>query len=60
MLNNIITIAPGLVWNIDQAPHALVSGVTGGGKSRFLLYLLLELYKRGQIRVIDPKRSDLY
>lgn len=60
MLNHIITIAPGLIWNIDEAPHGLVSGVTGGGKSRFLLYLLLELYKRGQVRVVDPKRSDLY
>lgn len=60
MLDHTITIAPGLSWNIDEAPHGLASGVTGGGKSRFLLYLLLELYKRGQVRIVDPKRSDLF
>ena len=47
-------------WNFTKAPHAIVAGATGGGKSTFLNYLILELTKRGaDMYLIDPKRSDL-
>lgn len=48
------------VWNFDQAPHGLIAGVTGGGKTYFAAYLFGQLYLRGNVKVIDPKHSDLY
>ena len=51
----------GLWWNFKKAPHALITGVTGGGKSYFLYYIIRCLKKLGaKLYIIDPKRSDLY
>ena len=47
-------------WNFFDKPHALISGVTGGGKSYFAIYLFYQLFKRGDVRIIDPKHADLW
>jgi len=58
---NAIPIMKNLLWKFKSAPHALITGVTGGGKSYFLFYLIRSLKKIGAIvKIIDPKRSDLY
>lgn len=49
-----------LSWNVQKQPHLLLAGVTGGGKTTFLNYLIIEMKKmRGTVYICDPKRSDL-
>lgn len=49
-----------LSWNVQKQPHLLLAGVTGGGKTTFLNYLIIEMKKmRGIVYICDPKRSDL-
>lgn len=49
-----------LSWRIDKHPHALIAGVTGGGKTTFIFYLLIEFLKmRSTLYICDPKKSDL-
>lgn len=56
-----IPLMKGLVWDFRKAPHALITGITGGGKSFVTIYLIISFAKMGvEVRIIDPKRSDLY
>ncbi|HDP5802690.1 TPA: cell division protein FtsK [Staphylococcus aureus] len=49
-----------ILWDFVKAPHALITGVTGGGKTYFLFYMIRELFKRNaEVRLLDPKVSDL-
>lgn len=49
-----------LSWRIDKQPHGLIAGVTGGGKTTFIFYLLIEFLKmRSTLYICDPKKSDL-
>lgn len=49
-----------LVWNFRKQPHALITGVTGGGKSFILFYIIRNLLSYGAIvKVIDPKLDAL-
>lgn len=49
-----------LTWNVLKQPHLLLAGVTGGGKTTFLNYLIIEMKKmRAKVYICDPKRSDL-
>ena len=49
-----------LSWNVQKQPHLLLAGVTGGGKTTFLNYLIIEMKKmRGTVYICDPKHSDL-
>lgn len=55
-----IPLSTNLIWNIQRQPHLLLAGVTGGGKTTFLNYLILEYKKmEADIYICDPKRSDL-
>ncbi|HHW8678106.1 TPA: FtsK/SpoIIIE domain-containing protein [Staphylococcus aureus] len=55
-----IYITHQILWNFVKAPHALITGVTGGGKTYFLFYMIRELFKRNaEVRLLDPKISDL-
>lgn len=57
---NRIPLSTNLEWNIAKQPHLLLAGVTGGGKTTFLNYLIIEYKKmQAQIYICDPKRSDL-
>lgn len=48
-------------WNISKQPHALVTGVTGSGKSMFINYLFQQFQNlHSEIYTIDPKYADLY
>jgi len=50
------------IYDFARAPHALVAGQTGGGKSVFVSWLILELLRRGHgagIYAADHKKSDL-
>lgn len=56
-----IELMKGLFWTFDSAPHALITGITGGGKTWFLQYIINSLKSMGAVvKIIDPKRSDLY
>lgn len=47
-------------WNFRKCPHALISGVTGKGKTYFLAYLIKSfLLLKADIKILDPKISDL-
>ncbi|HHQ5170690.1 TPA: FtsK/SpoIIIE domain-containing protein [Staphylococcus aureus] len=55
-----IYITHQILWDFVKAPHALITGVTGGGKTYFLFYMIRELIKRSaEVRLLDPKISDL-
>lgn len=55
-----IYITHQILWDFVKAPHALITGVTGGGKTYFLFYMIRELFKRSaEVRLLDPKVSDL-
>lgn len=55
-----IYITHQILWDFVKAPHALITGVTGGGKTYFLFYIIRELFKRyAEVRLLDPKVSDL-
>ncbi|HDP3080280.1 TPA: cell division protein FtsK [Staphylococcus aureus] len=55
-----IYITHQILWDFVKAPHALITGVTGGGKTYFLFYMIRELFKRdAEVRLLDPKVSDL-
>lgn len=48
----------GLIWKLNEQPHAIVTGKTGSGKSTFLLSLLMQiLYKDLEFFIIDPKHE---
>ena len=46
-------------WDYIHSPHALVTGVSGSGKSYFMKTLLAICSVIGDTVVIDPKASDL-
>lgn len=44
----------------DKEFHAIISGVTGSGKTMLIEYLIANAKKNGwDIRILDPKQSDL-
>lgn len=58
---NSIAINSELEWNLTKAPHALVAGNTGGGKTYFLFHIIYLLMKiDADVFIADPKKSDLY
>ncbi|WP_270301681.1 FtsK/SpoIIIE domain-containing protein [Terrisporobacter petrolearius] len=55
-----IPLSNNLNWNIAKQPHLLLAGVTGGGKTTFINYLIIEMMKmKADVYICDPKRSDL-
>ncbi|MGY3779306.1 FtsK/SpoIIIE domain-containing protein [Isobaculum melis] len=55
-----IRLSKHFVWDISKLPHALITGGTGGGKSRFMIALIKGFIEmRADVRVIDPKLSAL-
>ena len=47
-------------WAFDELPHMLIAGGTGGGKSYFILTIILALLRtRAIIYILDPKNADL-
>ncbi|HEB2281973.1 TPA: cell division protein FtsK [Staphylococcus aureus] len=55
-----IAITHQISWDFVKAPHGLVTGITGGGKTYFLFYVIRELFRRhSEVRLLDPKVSDL-
>lgn len=58
---NEIPLMKNLYWNYKRAPHALITGNTGGGKTFLLEYLINSMKSMGAVvKIVDPKRSDLY
>lgn len=58
--NYTIPLTTNTQWEFDKQPHALITGVTGSGKSYFLNYLLSCFLKlNAEVFIIDPKNSDL-
>lgn len=55
-----IQLGKELVWKYRFAPHALITGATGRGKTYVMLYFVRCWDSiNADIRIIDPKRSDL-
>lgn len=46
-------------WDYVKSPHAVITGVSGSGKSYFLKYLFSACSRLGDVYAIDPKCSDL-
>lgn len=47
-------------WKYDSMPHMLIAGVTGGGKTCFLMGLIeVFLREKAQLYIVDPKDMDL-
>lgn len=46
-------------WNYAKSPHAIITGVSGSGKSYFLKFLYKACSSVGEAIAIDPKGSDL-
>lgn len=52
----ILNIQKGLAWNLAKAPHALIAGDSGSGKTAILMTLIAQLMAGGStIYVVDPK-----
>ena len=55
-----------LSWKFAKLPHMLIAGGTGGGKSTFIYYLLIEFMRLGDanggaadVYICDPKNAEL-
>lgn len=49
-----------VAWDLRIAPHCLVAGETGGGKSVTLRALVVEAaLRRFEVRIADPKRVEM-
>lgn len=46
-------------WDFVKSPHAVITGVSGSGKSYFLKFLYQICSLIGEVVAIDPKGSDL-
>lgn len=58
--DDLIPINSKIYWNFRKCPHALISGVTGKGKTYFLAYLIkMFSLTKADIKILDPKMSDL-
>lgn len=52
----ILKVQKGLDWNLAKAPHALIAGDSGSGKTAILMTLIAQLMAGGSIiYVVDPK-----
>lgn len=52
----ILKVQNGLNWNLAKAPHALIAGDSGSGKTAILMTLIAQLMAGGStIYVVDPK-----
>lgn len=57
---NKILLMKGLTWDIVKTPNGLVVGEVGGGKTYFLLSLVMALLKAdAKLKIYDPKTADL-
>lgn len=48
-----------ITWDYVKSPHAIITGVSGSGKSYFLKFLFMVASTLGDTVAIDPKGSDL-
>ncbi|WP_239733968.1 FtsK/SpoIIIE domain-containing protein [Mammaliicoccus sp. M-M49] len=56
-----LTLNSHVEWEYSKLPHALIAGNTGGGKTFFINYLVMEFLKdQAEVFVCDAKMSDLY
>lgn len=58
--SHILQLMKNVSWDVSKAPHALITGGTGSGKSYFVYGLILQiLLSNSEIFVADPKRAEL-
>ena len=51
----------GLSWDLSKAPHALIAGDSGSGKTAVLMTFLVQFLAGGaSIKVVDPKAEFLF
>ncbi|MFQ8923962.1 MAG: hypothetical protein ACLR60_18925, partial [Clostridium paraputrificum] len=57
---DLIYFSEDIFWNFRKQPHALITGVTGGGKTYILYWIIRNLLSIGaDLKIIDPKMADL-
>ena len=57
----LIRCQQGLAWDLSKAPHALIAGDSGSGKTAVLMTFLAQLLAGGaSIKVVDPKAEFLF
>lgn len=61
-----VPLTGSLSWRFAKLPHMLIAGGTGGGKSTFIYYLLIEFMRLGDanggaadVYICDPKNAEL-
>lgn len=61
-----VPLTGSLAWRFAKLPHMLIAGGTGGGKSTFIYYLLIEFMRLGDasggaadVYICDPKNAEL-
>lgn len=55
-----IAFSNDLVWNYRKQPHGLVTGVTGGGKTFILFWIIRNvLANNSELKILDPKCDNL-
>lgn len=51
----------GLTWDLSKAPHVLIAGDSGSGKTAVLMTFLVQFLAGGaELRVVDPKAEFLF
>ena len=56
-----VPMTSNLSWRYDKAPHALITGQTGKGKTFLLFWIIRYLLSSGAVvKIIDAKMSDLF
>ena len=61
IVKNSIVLSDTYVWDFVKNPHALITGVTGSGKTfLFAYFIVIFLRINASFRIVDPKRADLY
>ena len=54
-----VPIMDQISWMPQKSPHAIITGVSGSGKSYFMRVMFEVLSSSGEVIAIDPKESDL-
>lgn len=58
--NGSLLLMKHISWKYDSMPHMLIAGVTGGGKTYFLMTIIEALLGiNAKLYIVDPKNMDL-
>ena len=63
--NSTVTLAPGVLLDLAKAPHVLIAGTTGSGKTVMMHSIICSLLSKNtpssaRLLLIDPKRIEFF